>query len=93
VAARHLARWLGLAATPTFTIMALLTAALDGPAELLCAAGHGTSLSGMVPMYLLMSAFHSAAWLRLIAERRGAGVAAGVNAPSFETRATARSSG
>ena len=73
VAARHLARWLGLAATPTFTIMALLTAAFDGPAELLCAAGHGTSLSGMVPMYLLMSAFHSAAWLKLLAERRGAG--------------------
>ena len=33
---------------------------------MLCAAGHGLSLGGMVPMYLLMSAFHSAAWLRLI---------------------------
>jgi hypothetical protein len=31
-AARHLARWLGLAATPTFAIMALLTAALGGGA-------------------------------------------------------------
>jgi hypothetical protein len=29
-------------------------------------------LGGMVPMYLLMSAFHSAAWLRLISERRRA---------------------
>lgn len=68
--ARHLARCLGLAATPTFAIMAMLTAVLGvGPADMLCAAGHGLSLGGMVPMYLLMSAFHAAAWLRLIAER------------------------
>lgn len=72
VAARHLARWLGLAATPTFAIMAVLTAMIDsGPADLLCAAGPGSAFGGMVPMYLLMSAFHSAAWLRLIAEWRG----------------------
>ncbi|MDI3567060.1 hypothetical protein [Bradyrhizobium sp. Arg816] len=71
VAARHLARWLALAATPTFAIMAVLTAVPGGgPADMLCAAGHGAVLGGMVPMYLLMSAFHSAAWLRLIAERR-----------------------
>jgi hypothetical protein len=91
VAARHLARWLALAATPTFATMAVLTAvAGSGPADMLCAAGHGSVLGGMVPMYLLMSAFHSAAWLRLIAERR---TSAGVNASSFETRARARSSG
>jgi hypothetical protein len=71
VAARHLARWLALAATPTFAIMAVLTAVLDVPADMLCGAGHGSMLGGMVPMYLLMSAFHSAAWLRLIAERWG----------------------
>ncbi|WBL76969.1 hypothetical protein I3J27_28675 [Bradyrhizobium xenonodulans] len=71
VAARHLARWLALAATPTFAIMAVLTAVIGGPADMLCAAGRGSVLGGMVPMYLLMSAFHSAAWLRLIAERRG----------------------
>lgn len=74
VAASRFARWLGLAATPTFAIMAALTAVLDGgPADMLCSAGHGLSLGGMVPMYLLMSAFHSAAWLRLISGRRGAG--------------------
>jgi hypothetical protein len=68
-AASHLARWLGLAATPTFAVMALLTAVLGGgPADTLCSAGHALSLGGMVPMYLLMSAFHSAAWLRLISE-------------------------
>ena len=71
VAARHLARWLPLAATPTFAIMAVLTAVLDGPADMLCGARHGSMLGGMVPMYLLMSAFHSAAWLRLMAEGRG----------------------
>lgn len=71
-AARHLARWLGLAATPTFAVMALLTIVLgDGPTDMLCAAGRGSPLGGMVPMYLLMSAFHSAAWLRLISEGRG----------------------
>lgn len=70
-AARRLARWLALAATPTFAIMAVLTAVIGDPADMLCAAGHGSLLGGMVPMYLLMSAFHSAAWLRLIAERRG----------------------
>ncbi|GAB9134522.1 MULTISPECIES: hypothetical protein [Bradyrhizobium] len=74
VAARHLARWLGLAATPTFAIMAVLTAVLGGgPADMLCGAGQGSLLGGMVPMYLLMSAFHAAAWLRLIAEWRGRG--------------------
>jgi len=71
VAARHLARWLGLAATPTFASMAALTAMLGGGQDMLCTAGHGSVLGGMVPMYLLMSAFHSAAWLRLISERRG----------------------
>jgi hypothetical protein len=70
-AAFQLARWLGLAATPTFAIMAALTAVFSGgPADMLCSAGHGLSLGGMVPMYLLMSAFHSAAWLRLISGRR-----------------------
>lgn len=71
-AARHLARWLGLAATPTFATMAVLTAMIGGgPADVLC-GGQGALLGGMVPMYLLMSAFHAAAWLKLIAERRRA---------------------
>ncbi|WP_439408810.1 hypothetical protein ACNJX9_11310 [Bradyrhizobium sp. DASA03076] len=72
LAPSHLARWLGLAATPTFAAMAVLTAAFSGgPADMLCSAGHGLSLGGMVPMYLLMSAFHSAAWLRLLSGWRG----------------------
>jgi hypothetical protein len=73
-AASQLVRCLGLAATPTFAIMAGLTAVLGGgPADMLCSAGHGLSPGGMVPMYLLMSAFHAAAWLRLISGRRWGG--------------------
>ena len=65
------ARWLGLAATPTFAGMALLAAAPGGASmDMLCSGGHGSPLTGMVPMYLLMSAFHAAPWLKLIAARR-----------------------
>jgi hypothetical protein len=69
--ARAAADWLTLAAAPAFATMALLTAALGGGAEPLCTAEHGTLLSGMVPMYLMMTAFHVAPWLRLIAGRLG----------------------
>ena len=67
-----MASWLGLAAAPTFAIMALLTAFLDGGApDMLCSAmQHGSPLGGMVPMYVLMSAFHAAPWLKLISARR-----------------------
>ena len=62
------ADFLYLAAAPTFAIMALLTAVPGGgSAEALCGA---SPLSGMVPMYLLMSAFHAAPWLKLISHRR-----------------------
>jgi hypothetical protein len=62
---------LSFAATPTFVVMALLTAT-DGEPQLLCTAAHLASpLGGMIPMYLLMSAFHSGPWLRLIYGRRG----------------------
>jgi hypothetical protein len=74
-AALGAADWLCLAGAPTFAIMALLTGVLGGSPDLLCSAAQGASpLSGMVPMYLLMSAFHSAPWLKLISSRRcGAG--------------------
>ena len=66
------ADWLCLAAAPTFAIMALLTAVLGGGApDMLCSAAQDASpLSGMVPMYLLMSAFHSTPWLKLVSSRR-----------------------
>jgi hypothetical protein len=60
--------WLSLAATPTFAVMALLTAFSDSQPQMLCSAAMGGSpLSGMVPMYLLMSLFHCAPWLKRIA--------------------------
>jgi hypothetical protein len=64
------ADWLYLAAAPTFAIMALLTGVLGGGSpDALCSAAGASPLGGMVPMYLLMSVFHSAPWLKLIAGR------------------------
>ncbi|MBX4953645.1 hypothetical protein HJA95_29615 [Rhizobium binae] len=61
------AEWLSLAAAPTFAIMALLTAA-TGSTEMICmTAPDAFPIGGMVPMYLLMSGFHLAPWLRLVA--------------------------
>ena len=71
-AAVGLVKWLCLAATPTFAIMALLTCLDASPMGGLCSSGAGAPLSGIVPMYLLMSAFHSPPWLKLILGRRGA---------------------
>ena len=63
--------WLYLAAAPTFAMMALLTGVLGGgPVDALCSVAGASPLSGMVPMYLLMSAFHLPPWLRLISSRR-----------------------
>ena len=67
------ADFLTLAAAPTFAIMALLTCVLGrGSPDALCSIAAASPLSGMVPMYLLMSAFHSAPWLKLISRRRSA---------------------
>jgi len=75
--ARHVAvlgpaDWLHLAAAPAFAIKALLTGALGGgQPDILCSAAEHTSpLSGMIPMYLLMSGLHSPPWLKLIYRRR-----------------------
>jgi hypothetical protein len=65
---RGVADGLSLAAAPTFAVMALFTAVLGGgPLDMLCsAAPEASPLTGMVPMYVLMSAFHAAPWLKLI---------------------------
>src|SRR5262245_45715143 len=68
------ADWVCLAAAPTFAIMALLTGVLGGGQDMLCSAAQNASpLNGMVWMYMLMSAFHSAPWLKLISSRRRGG--------------------
>jgi hypothetical protein len=68
----RLAEWLSLAAAPTFAIMALLTGVFgSGPMDMLCSSMRGAlTFGGMLPMYLLMSAFHAAPWLRMFARRR-----------------------
>ena len=71
-----IADWLCLAAAPTFSLMALLTCILSGDAAMPCMGAQGSSpfaglpLTGMPAMYLLMSAFHLAPWLRLISATR-----------------------
>ena len=71
---RQPSEWLGLAVAPTFAAMALLAVSQGGPTEILCSAAQGhSSLSGMVPMYVLMSVFHSAPWLRLFGGRKMCG--------------------
>jgi hypothetical protein len=70
-AAPSLAVWLGLAAAPTFAVMALWTGLFGGQPDMLCTAMQGASpAGGMMMMYLLMSAFHSAPWLQLICGRQ-----------------------
>jgi hypothetical protein len=70
-AAPCVVRWLGLAGTPTFALMALWSTLFSGHPDMLCMAIRGSSaVSGMTVMYLLMSVFHSSPWLKLIATRR-----------------------
>ncbi len=54
--------FLSFASAPTFALMALASAA-GGGMDAMCGA---SPLTGMVTMYLLMSAFHLAPWLKLI---------------------------
>jgi hypothetical protein len=69
-AARQAANALYLAAAPTFAAMALLTGVLGGGSpDALCSTASASPLGGMVPMYLLMSAFHLAPWLKLMSSR------------------------
>jgi hypothetical protein len=53
-AAGRIARWLPLAAAPTFAIMAVFTGIFGDDAD-------------MVPMYALMSALNVAPWLQVLA--------------------------
>ncbi|GGY19045.1 hypothetical protein GCM10008098_09020 [Rhodanobacter panaciterrae] len=65
---------LGLAAAPTFALMALLSGIdAGGPMDMLCSAAHSASpLSGMTLMYVLMSVFHVGPWLKwIVCRRRG----------------------
>ena len=57
---------LRLAAMPTFTVLALLSALGGGPMGDLCAAGSWSPVNSMALMYALMSVFHAPPWLKRI---------------------------
>jgi hypothetical protein len=63
------AGWLGLAAAPTFALMARI-AVNDAPPIALCSSGSSMlPIHGMTAMYLLMSLFHLSPWLKLASGR------------------------
>jgi hypothetical protein len=65
VAARGIAKWLCLAASPTFALMAWI-AAHGAPPMVVCSSGPGMlPIDGMPAMYFLMSLFHLSPWLKL----------------------------
>ena len=69
-AAINIADGLALVASPIFAGMAVLTGMSGGnTAEMVCSAQHTSPLTGMATMYVLMSAFHVAPWVRLIRMR------------------------
>ena len=62
---RGAAGWLGLAASPTFALMAGI-AASDAPGMPICSTASGAlPIDGMAWMYLLMSVFNLSPWLKL----------------------------
>jgi hypothetical protein len=64
---RNAAGWLGLAATPTFALMAWISGTDVGAA--MGSSAHGAlPLGGMAWMYLLMSLFYLPPWLKLASD-------------------------
>jgi hypothetical protein len=64
----RVADWLSLVAAPAFALMAVVTGILEsGAHQMTCSATtHMSPLTGMVPMYVLMSGFHFTPWLKLV---------------------------
>lgn len=66
--------WLVLAASPTFALMAGVAASDTAPMPFCSATPGILPINSMTAMYLLMSVFHLAPWLKLAAARRWARV-------------------
>lgn len=66
------AEWLSLGAAPVFAVMAVLTGIHGGSMpDMICSGMPDLSpLSGMAPMYVLMSVFQVTPWLKLISKWR-----------------------
>lgn len=62
---RDAATWLGFAASPTFALMAWVSAT-DIQATICASGPDSLPIGGMPFMYLLMSVFYLSAWLRFI---------------------------
>jgi hypothetical protein len=67
---RGSAGWLGLAASPTFALMAWIAANDATPIAFCASASHILPVDGMTTMYLLMSLFHLSPWFKLASEPR-----------------------
>ena len=64
-----LAGWLGLAAAPTFALMAWISAA-DPQGMMMCSSASSLMpINDMALMYLLMGLFHLSPWLKLVSAR------------------------
>jgi hypothetical protein len=61
---------LSLAAAPTFAVMALASALHDGSMPAMLCGADASPFTGMVAMYLLMTAFHLPPWLPLVTRWR-----------------------
>lgn len=67
--ATDLAGWLGMGATPTFVVMAWMSAASPAGMAMCSTATPGLPINDMALMYLLMSFFHLGPWLKLLSHR------------------------
>lgn len=67
--AADVAGWLGLAAAPTFALMAWISAVGSPDMAMCSAAAAFVPVNDMALMYLLMSLFNGSPWLKILSFR------------------------